>query len=178
MRARQPVRGLVRILLFSLDSADIFKARFTAVPVIVRGCFVLSANSAKEKEREWDMAGELVSFLVEWDERNLGLVRKQGLGQEECEQMIAALITHTSSQAVWIDIFGSEKERSGQRFVAVVSRPYPKQRFFICFTIRDKGAGKAVRIIEIRTANKREPLCWADSERFVPAPPLRQLLGV
>ncbi|GEM_PF-4951293 len=125
------------------------------------------------------MAGELVSFLIEWDEKNLDLVRRQGLDRKECEQTIAILIAHTGpSQVVWIDRAGSEKERLGQRFVAVVSRSHPPRRYFICFTIRDKVAEKAVRIIQIRTANRKEPLCWADSERFVPAPPLRQLLGI
>ena len=39
---------------------------------------------------EVGMSGELISFLMEWDERNLARVRQQGLGQGECEQMIAA----------------------------------------------------------------------------------------
>ena len=86
------------------------------------------------------------------------------------------IIAHSASQAVWIDRAGSAKERAGQRFVAVVRTPAEK-RFFFCFTIRDTGAGKAIRIIEIRPANKREPLCWSASARFIAAPHLRQLLG-
>lgn len=124
------------------------------------------------------MSGELVSFVVAWDESNLNLVWNQGIGLGECEQMIAALMAHSSSQALWIDTAGSEKERFGQRFVAVVSKPSFERRFFICFTIRGEGAGKAVRVIKIRAANKREPLCWASSKRFVAAPSLRELLGV
>lgn len=122
------------------------------------------------------MIGKLISFLIQWDEGNVGIPKKCCLGRHECEQMISVLIAHSGSQAVWIDIAGSKKERVGQRFVAVVSKPNGK-RFFICFTVRNTDMGRAVRIIRIRIANRREPLCWSTSKRYLPAPPLHQLLG-
>lgn len=125
------------------------------------------------------MPGELVSFLVEWDQANLNSVRKNGIGKSQCEEMIGCLLSRSADLGLWIDTLNSQKERDGQRFVTVVQEASSGKGFFICFTVRDKGAEKAVRVLCVRPINRREPLLRENRpERFVQAPSLRQLLGV
>lgn len=121
------------------------------------------------------------SFLIEWDQGNLSSALKHGVSKDACEDMIRSIVVLSANKelVVWVDTLHSRKEAFGERFVTTVHEIASGRNFFVCFTVRDRGTEKAIRMIHARSCNKREPLMrHVPPKRFAPVPSLLEILGV